>query len=73
MLLTQFITESTEALSQIYPLAEARGIILMLCEETLGVRSYTHIIEPQTAIPEDKLPELIQLRERLLASEPIQY
>ena len=73
MLLTQFISESTEALSQIYPLAEARGIILMLCQETLGVRSYTHIIEPQTAIPDDKLPELIQLRERLLASEPIQY
>lgn len=73
MLLTLFIQESTEALSQIYPLAEARGIVLQLCSEILGVKNYTHIVEPQTQIPDDKLHDLISMRERLLASEPIQY
>lgn len=73
MLLTQFINESTEALSHIYPLAEARGIVLMLCQEVLGVKSYTHIVEPQTLIPEERVPELLQMRSRLLDSEPIQY
>lgn len=73
MLLTQFVNESTEALTQIYPLAEARGIVLHLCSEVLGTQNYTHIIEPQTLIPEDKLQELITMRERLLAHEPIQY
>lgn len=73
MLLAQFINESTDALTQIYPLAEARGIVLQLCCEVLGTQSYTHIVEPQMQIPEDELQVLLSMRERLLASEPIQY
>ncbi len=45
----------------------------MLCEERLGVRSYTHIIEPQCEIPSGQLPELEEELGRLAAGEPIQY
>ena len=48
-------------------------MVLMLCEDRLGVRSYTHIVEPRTEIPEDSLPGLESDMARLLASEPIQY
>ena len=45
----------------------------MLCEERLGVESYTHIIEPQCEIPSGQLPELEEELGRLAAGEPIQY
>ena len=34
----------------LYPTAEARNIVLMLCEEVIGTKSYTHIVEPQYTI-----------------------
>lgn len=73
MLLAEFIRESVPALEKLYPSPEARGLVLMLCEERLGVRSYTHIVEPLFEIPE---PELLGLKadmSRLAAGEPIQY
>ena len=45
----------------------------MLCEERLGVKSYTHIVEPQCEIPSGQLPELEEELGRLAAGEPIQY
>ena len=45
----------------------------MLCEEKLGVRSYTHIIEPQTPVPVGREEELMQDLERLCQGEPVQY
>lgn len=48
-------------------------MVLILCEDRLGVRNYTHIIEPLTEIPEDALPGLEEDMRRLLASEPLQY
>ena len=46
---------------------------MMLCEERLGVRSYTHIVEPLFEIPEAALPGLKAGMSRLAAGEPIQY
>lgn len=46
---------------------------MMLCEERLGVRSYTHIVEPLFEIPEPELPGLKADMSRLAAGEPIQY
>ena len=65
--------ESVPALEKLYPSPEARGLVLMLCEERLGVRSYTHIVEPLFEIPEPELPGLKADMSRLAAGEPIQY
>lgn len=73
MLLAEFIRESVPALEKLYPSPEARGLVLMLCEERLGVRSYTHIVEPLFEIPEAALPGLKDDMSRLAAGEPIQY
>lgn len=73
MLLSAFIRCGTERLSVIYPSPEAKGIVLMLCEERLGVKSYTHIIEPGYEIPVGALPALESDMDRLAAGEPVQY
>lgn len=73
MLLAEFIRESVPALEKLYPSPEARGLVLMLCEEKLRVRSYTHIVEPLFEIPEPELPGLKADISRLAAGEPIQY
>ena len=73
MLLKDFINDSASALQDLYPAEEARKIVLMLCEAILGVRSYTHIIEPQTEIPSGKEKTLGEAMVRLLAAEPVQY
>ena len=73
MLLSEFIREGTAALEPLYPTAEARNIVLILCEHVLGTKSYTHIVEPQTRV-ERKLEKPLRLKlERLMAGEPIQY
>lgn len=73
MLLAEFIRESVPALEKLYPSPEARGLVLMLCEERLVVRSYTHIVEPLFEIPEAALSGLKADMSRLAAGEPIQY
>ena len=60
-------------LSAIYPSPEARGILAILCEERLGVKSYTHIVEPGYEIAPDALPGLLSDMDRLSAAEPVQY
>lgn len=73
MLLRDFIRESTESLSAFYPSDEARKLVLMLTESRLGVKSYTHIIEPQTVLPQVSEDLLYDDMKRLLAGEPVQY
>lgn len=73
MLLADFIKESAKALEALYPAPEAHSMVLLLCEERLGVMSYTHVTEPGTEIPEEDLPGLLADRDRLLAAEPLQY
>lgn len=48
-------------------------MILMLCEEKLGVKSYTHVVEPQTEVPPEYLAELEDDVRRLSEGEPVQY
>lgn len=48
-------------------------MVLRLCEEKLGVQSYTHIVEPATEVPAERLGELEGLVARLAAGEPLQY
>lgn len=73
MLLADFIRDGIARLEALYPSPEARGLVLMLCEEKLGVRNYMHIIEPQTQIPAGREAEMEQDLQRLCQAEPIQY
>ena len=50
MLLNEFIDQGIKALEPLYPMPEARQMILMLCEETLGIKNYTHIVNPDYEI-----------------------
>ena len=73
MLLSEFIRDGAGRLETLYPSPEARGLVLMLCAEKLGTTSYTHIVEPQTRVPDDRLAELEEDLRRLAGGEPIQY
>ena len=73
MLLSDFIRDGAARLENLYPSPEARGLVLMLCRELLGVTNYTHIVEPQTVVPADREAELSDALARLCAGEPIQY
>ena len=73
MLLTDFLKQGTAALESLYPAEEAHGIVLMLCEEIIGTKSYTHIVEPQYQIDRKWEQPLARAMERLGAGEPIQY
>ena len=73
LLLTEFLRENIASLEHLYPTAEARNIVLMLCEEMLGTKNYTHIVEPGYLVDRRKLPKLEQGMERLRKGEPIQY
>lgn len=71
MLLKDFIRENTASLCDLYPEAEARSIVMRLCEERLGVHSYSHIVDPSYILPQEE-----QLREdmrRLQTGGPLQY
>lgn len=73
MLLSSFVKEGAAALGDLYPAAEARNMILMLCEDILGTKSYTHIIEPGYEIAEGKCQALDAALGRLKKGEPVQY
>lgn len=73
MLLADFLRTGTAALEVLYPREEARQMLLQLCEELLGTRSYTHIVEPSYAIPPAQEPVLAEALRRLSAGEPLQY
>ena len=45
----------------------------MLCRERLGVTNYTHIVEPESAVPPEREADLEADLRRLCAGEPIQY
>ena len=73
MLLTDFLKQGIAALEPLYPTAEARSIVLMLCEELIGTKSYTHIVEPEYRIDKKWEQPLEEAMKRLQAGEPIQY
>lgn len=73
MLLVDFLKEGTQALESLYPAAEARNLVLMLCEELIGTQSYTHIVEPQYEVDKKGEAALEAGLERLKKGEPVQY
>lgn len=73
MLLSEFIRRASRALETLYPSPEAEGMVFLLCEELLGVKRYTHILEPSFVIATDKVDLLESSLARLVAGEPLQY
>ena len=73
MLLTDFLKEGIATLEHLYPTAEARNIVLMLCEEIIGTKNYTHIVEPGYQIDKKGEKPLAEAMLRLQDGEPIQY
>ena len=73
MLLNAFLKEGQAALEHLYPTAEAKNIVLMLCEAVIGTKNYTHIVEPEYEIDEKDMPALRAALSRLTGGEPIQY
>lgn len=73
MLLSEFIKQGCARLGCLYPEREAGNIMKVLCSERLGVKSYTHLIEPSYAVPDSLLSDMENDLRRLELSEPIQY
>lgn len=73
MLLSEFIRKGTRSLESLYPSREAHNIVLMLCEAMLGVRGYTHIVEPETVVDPSLEQGLLAALDRLAGGEPVQY
>lgn len=73
MLLKDFLREGTAALESLYPAGEARSIVMILCEDTLGTKSYTHIVDPGYVIDKSKETLIQESMRRLEAGEPVQY
>lgn len=72
MLLKDFIRQTCESLEAEYTATEARSIVSLYCYEILGVQSYTHIIEPEYEIPEDRLAGMLSDADRLSQGWPVQ-
>ena len=70
MLLADFIRQGTEALAALYPEPEARSLMLLLCEERLGVSRHAYLTEPLQEIPVASMKADLA---RLCAGEPLQY
>ena len=73
MLLNAFIDQGIKALEPLYPTLEARQMILMLCEETLGIKNYTHIVNPDYEISKANSEMLLAKLEDLSRGMPLQY
>lgn len=73
MLLKDFIHGAVSSLEKLYLQNEARSIVFMLCEDVLGTKSYTHIVEPDFTIDQSRLSGLQQMLARLESGEPLQY
>jgi len=73
MLLSAFIDRGIKALEPLYPQGEARQMVLMLCEELLGIKNYTHIVNPEYEIPGQDSALLLEKLDSLSKGMPLQY
>ena len=73
MLLRDLISKGTETISQAFPEREAREMVLMFLQHSIGITRHTHILEPSFEVSDDAAVEAIGAFERMAAGEPIQY
>lgn len=73
MLLRDLISKGTETISQAFPEREAREMVLMFLQHSIGVTRHTHILEPSYEVTEEASAEAMRSFGRMAAGEPVQY
>ena len=73
MLLRDLISKGTETISQAFPEREAREMVLMFLQHSIGVTRHTHILEPSYEVSEEASAEAMRAFGRMAAGEPVQY
>ena len=73
MLLRNLISKGTETISQAFPEREAREMVLMFLQHSIGVTRHTHILEPSYEVSEEASAEALGAFGRMASGEPIQY
>lgn len=73
MLLRDLISKGTETISQAFPEREAREMVLMFLQHSIGTSRHTHILEPSYVVSDDAVVGAMSAFERMASGEPIQY
>lgn len=73
MLLRDLISKGTETISQAFPEREAREMVLMFLQHSIGTSRHTHILEPSYEVSEEASAEAMRAFGRMAAGEPVQY
>ena len=73
MLLRDLISKGTETISQAFPEREAREMVLMFLQHSIGTSRHTHILEPLYEVSEEASAEALGAFGRMASGEPIQY
>ena len=73
MLLRELISKGTETISQAFPEREAREMVLMFLQHSIGTSRHTHILEPLYEVSEEASAEALGAFRRMASGEPIQY
>ena len=73
MLLRDLISKGTETISQAFPEREAREMVLMFLQHSIGTSRHTHILEPSYEVSDDAVVGAMSAFDRIASGEPIQY
>ena len=73
MLLRDLISKGTETISQAFPEREAREMVLMFLQHSIGTSRHTHILEPSYEVSDDAVVGAMSAFDRMASGEPIQY
>ena len=73
MLLRELISKGTETISQAFPEREAREMVLMFLQHSIGTSRHTHILEPSYEVSEEAASHAMGAFVRMASGEPIQY
>lgn len=73
MLLRDLISKGTETISQAFPEMEAREMVLMFLQHSIGTSRHTHILEPSYEVSEEVASHAMGAFDRMASGEPIQY
>ncbi len=73
MFLTELIKEGKQTVSGVYPEREAPEMVFLYLEHLLGVKRYTHILDPQYLVSPQDVSAARSAFARLASGEPLQY
>lgn len=73
MLLRELISKGTETISQVFPEREAREMVLMFLQHSIGTSRHTHLLEPSYEVSEEAASHAMGAFDRMASGEPIQY